>query len=247
MSALTLKLIACAAMLIDHIGYLWNITAFRAVGRISFPIFLFLIYNGYQHTRSRSRYALRLGLFALLSQIPFSLCFRGRPLDGNWNVFATLLLALLCIWAADRLKTHRVGRYFAIFPAVAVYGAMSLGLLRMDNGARAMILAIAFWLFTGETLAQRLAIGACTVFGVMNDYFVSLGLGLLRGSPAIPAPTNWQSLQLFALLALPLIFAYNGRKGRMPENKWAAKAVQWGFYSFYPAHLLVLWLIKHMI
>ncbi len=248
MSALTLKLIACTAMLVDHIGYLWGVTLFRAIGRIAFPVFLFLIYNGYRHTRSKGRYALRLGLFALISQVPFSLFSANVWLESNGNVFFSLLLALLCIWAADALRRYPVGRYFSMVPALVLFLALTFGAIRADNGTRAMVLAMAFWYLEGNTDRQRLGIAICTVFAVFSNYFILLGQRLLDwlagGQLALPIPSQWQRLQLCALLALPLIFAYNGSKGRMPAGKRSAKAVQLGFYLFYPAHLLILWAIK---
>ncbi len=244
MSALMLKIIACVAMLIDHIGYLWGILVFRAVGRIAFPIFLYFIYNGYRHTHSKGRYALRLGLFALISQVPFSLMIRNTWLTANGNVFFALLLALLCVWAADSLYRHPVGRCFCLLPSVAVFGLFALGVLQADNGARAIILATVFWLFDGKKLLVILG----TFVAVFNGWFLSLGkwwlLWMLGREAVFPAPSQWQMMQIFALLALPLIFAYNGEKGPMPQNPKAAKAVQWAFYWFYPVHQVLLWLIR---
>lgn len=73
MSALALRLIACLAMLIDHIGYAWGISELRYIGRIAFPIFAFLIVNGYRHTRSVQKYMLRLAVFAVISEVPCDL------------------------------------------------------------------------------------------------------------------------------------------------------------------------------
>ncbi len=244
MSALALRVIACVAMLIDHIGYLWGIADFRAVGRIAFPVFLYLIYNGYRHTRSKGCYALRLALFAVISQVPFSLFTRNAWLTTNGNVFFALLLALLSIWAADSLWKHPVGKWFSLLPAIGIYGLFAFGILRADNGSRAMILAMVFWLFEG----RRVWIALGTLFAVLDGWFLSLakqGIFCLIGREAVlPIPSQWQVMQLFALLALPLIFAYNGQKGRTPKNPKAAKAAQWAFYLFYPAHMLVLWCIK---
>lgn len=85
MSSFALKLVALLAMALDHIGYVfgwegWNLLPFdssilRSIGRLSFPIFAWGIVNGWQHTRSRERYACNLSLCALLSQIPFTLAF----------------------------------------------------------------------------------------------------------------------------------------------------------------------------
>ena len=112
LSGSTLKLIAIITMLIDHIGaaviarlliagqgseMLYKIYyAMRAVGRVAFPIFCFLLVEGFFYTGSRKKYALRLFGFALLSEIPFDLAFSGKILEfGYQNVFFTLLIGLL--------------------------------------------------------------------------------------------------------------------------------------------------------
>ena len=56
MSALALKILACVSMLLDHIGFFWNIHSLRVIGRIAFPIFVYMIYNGYRHTSSKGKY-----------------------------------------------------------------------------------------------------------------------------------------------------------------------------------------------
>lgn len=89
LSAMTLKYIAMATMLVDHMGYVlfpW-ILWLRCVGRIAFPIFAFQIAEGCIRTHDRRRYALRLLLFAVLTEVPFDLAFNGQVLYlGYQNV-----------------------------------------------------------------------------------------------------------------------------------------------------------------
>ena len=109
-----LKLIACVCMLVDHIGYLF-VPGYhlRAVGRLAFPIFCFLVAEGEHHTRSAGRYALRLGLWALITELPFDFfACRGWNWRGQ-NVMFTLLLGFLAVQAirkfpADWLKIAAV-------------------------------------------------------------------------------------------------------------------------------------------
>lgn len=151
LSSSTLKLIAIVTMLIDHIGaavlepYLmqkglfhagyifslnyWNQAGsllhiyiiFRYIGRIAFPIFCFLLVEGFYHTRNRKKYAIRLFIFALLSEIPFDLAFSQKFFDwGHQNVFFTLFLGLCVLIAIDSFKTNKLVMLFSIFLGMAL-------------------------------------------------------------------------------------------------------------------------------
>lgn len=109
-----LKLIAIITMLIDHIGFFFfpDEMLFRQIGRLSFPIFAYLLTVGYQHTRNFNRYVLRLLKFALISQAPyafFSLLSRGsmgyNPL--NFNILFLLILGLYMLKLYDYYKKQR--------------------------------------------------------------------------------------------------------------------------------------------
>ena len=110
-----LKLIAVISMLIDHTSAVileqipgLEAPAFfmRIIGRLAFPIYCFLLVEGFYHTRSRAKYAGRLFLFALISEVPFDLAFSRRMWDfSSNNVFFTLLFGLLVIWGVERGKS----------------------------------------------------------------------------------------------------------------------------------------------
>ena len=102
MTSFALKIIAIVSMFCDHFGdaYIGSFSFFNLIGRIAFPIFAFQISEGFIHTKSIKKYFLRLGIFALISQIPFWLFahkFLG-PNDLSLNVFFTLFLGLLGIY-----------------------------------------------------------------------------------------------------------------------------------------------------
>ena len=108
LNSLHLKLLAAASMLVDHMGFTLFPFAhwMRCVGRLAFPIFCFLMAEGCAHTRDKKRYAVRLLLFALLSELPFNLMCTGQWFSLQYqNVLWTLLLGALVCWAMDWAKT----------------------------------------------------------------------------------------------------------------------------------------------
>jgi hypothetical protein len=124
LSGSSLKLLALLSMLVDHLGIclrplllhplllvfgrvLTPYWLMRAFGRLAFPIFCFLLTEGFRHTRSRGRHALNLLIFALLSEIPFNLFNTGQLLFPHQNVFFTLLLGYLGLWAMEALSDSR--------------------------------------------------------------------------------------------------------------------------------------------
>lgn len=248
MSAMTLKIIACISMILDHIGIVFEIAALRIVGRIAFPIYLYLVYNGYKHTSSKIMYAVRLGTFAAISQVPFSLFTSGKFLCGNGNVFVTLFVCLICIWLTDVMMKNRMIKYLSALPTVLTFCLYFFGIILSDYGAKAVLMSFVFVAFYGKRFSQKMVtlLGvACAVFYSYILEWVLFPIGLILGqNPSLPSMSYWEFVQLFSLLALPLIFIYNGKKGKWPIGKPNETLVQYGFYLFYPVHLTLLWLVK---
>lgn len=242
MSALMLRLIACVMMLIDHIGYQYNIHLFRCIGRIAFPVFVFLIVNGYRHTSGKARYALRLGIFALVSQVPFSLFCYNSFWHSNGNVFVTLFLSLVCIWTADRLLRSRNLKLLAFLPTLVICALYYFGVLDSDYGIRGILFALTFYFFAREGNKKT---GFMTIGMLLSIYYPFL-LQCVRWvlGGAAPVLSSWELTQIYSLLAIGLILLYNGKKGSTPGSPVLAKLTQLSFYIFYPAHMLILWLIR---
>lgn len=156
LTSFQLKLLAILSMLADHAGVILfpEYPAFRYIGRLAFPIFCFLLTEGYLHTRDVKRYLLRLGIFALISELPFDLAlYGGKDLLSHQNVFFTLFLGLgmLVILDRERDAVIRIGTILLVMWAAQ--------LLRTDYGAMGILLIAIFWLYR-EKKAWRLALGA---------------------------------------------------------------------------------------
>lgn len=221
-----LKLIAVCTMLVDHLGYTlfpWSLWL-RCIGRIAFPIFCFLIAEGCVYTRSRKKYALRLLASALLSEIPFDLMTGGRIWNPyNQNVLWTLLLGALMCWLMDWALKKRAASSFALTGAVMVAAFCLLEIANTDYGGWGMLLVVMFYGVhrapnsPAVKMAAQAAGLAVFAVGVMNGRVITI--------------------ELWALVALLPIWCYNGRRG------YSNRAVQYGFYAFYPVHILILSLI----
>ena len=206
-----------AAFLAQNGALYWADFALRMAGRAAFPLFCFLLVEGFVHTRSAGRYALRLGVFALLSEIPFDLATSG-PLLGRttwWNpayqnVFFTLLCGLLTIWAMDCCEKR--GAWPAWGRVLAQLGACA-------GGMAAAVLLMADYDFTG-------------VLAIVLFYLLRRRR-TLAGAAGCAALLTKGIMEAAAFLSLLPISLYNGRRG--PRLKYF-------FYAFYPAHLLALWL-----
>lgn len=212
-----LKLIACAAMLLDHIGAVFCPgIGLRIIGRIAFPIYCFLLAEGIHYTREPRKYGLRLLVGALLSEIPFDLLFFGKITLAHASVMVTLLLGFLYGQAAKR-ATQLAVQILLILPF-----AVAAELLGTDYGGWGVALVALFVLSRGREGARGIQMIVLAFICWMIG-----GYTLRFGSVRIP-------IEMAALAALIPIFCYSGQK--ITKNTW----IQRGFYLFYPVHLMIL-------
>mgnify|MGYP002310578445 CR=1 FL=1 len=224
-SGTALKTIACITMLIDHMGYTLfpGVMWLRCVGRVAFPIFCFLIAEGCVYTHDRKKYALRLLVFALLSEIPYNLMNSGMIWDPyDQNVLWTLLLGALVCWLMDWALKKCTPLSFMLTGAVmlAAYWLLEIG--NTDYGGWGMLLVAAFY------GVHRAPSGAVVKMIAQAFGLAFFSIGVMGG---------YLSIELWSLAALVPIWLYNGQRG------FSNKAVQYGFYAFYPVHILALSLI----
>lgn len=219
----TLKGIAAALMLTDHVGaiLLPEVPVLRCVGRLAFPIFAFFIAEGYAHTRDFGRYFRRLAILAVVSEIPFNL-ENGAVFDPTrQNVLFTFCLALLTLRGLEALGRERGFGRWAGCGLVLAAGFAAGELLRTDYGG---------WGVVTVVLLQLCRDGKYAKLWLLLAMAAVNGLGM--GSLTMPVFGGEMPIQIFAVAALPVIWLYNGQAG--------PKGLRRAFYVFYPAHLLVL-------
>lgn len=162
-----LKLIAVIAMLIDHIGVILgnslpflqipvfhSITLYycmRKIGRLAFPLFCFLLTEGFVHTHNRLRYGCNLLLFALISEIPYNLMHSGKLLHwGHQNIYFTLLIGFLMLWLleSDQKPLYKL---LILFP-----GLVLIPYLHMDYGRNGILLIILLYALRQQSVLRAL-------------------------------------------------------------------------------------------
>lgn len=226
-----LKLIAVLSMVIDHCGYIlfcgalggsWETAAqyprlrmvyviSHLLGRIAFPIFAYLLVEGFFHTRSRKNYILRMGSFALLSEIPFNLFVAGRlGYPGHQNVFFTFFIGLCMMAATEGIRRRVFGEFGLVLQLLVVTAASGLAwVLCVDYQFYGIMLIAIFYWFREKPEWQCL-FGFLWQMNCDVEWFSRAGL----------------------LISFLLLYQYNGERGK--------RGFGYAFYLFYPAHLLVL-------
>ena len=219
-----LKLIACITMLIDHVGAaLLPCVELRIIGRIAFPIYCFLLAEGAARTRDSKRYAMRLAIGMLLSELPFDLLFFGGLTWRHQSVMVTLLLGFLMTQAMERVKP------LGLQLLIAVPFAVAAEWLGTDYGGWGVMMVALFAL----TREMPGALGMQTV-GVALLCWLIGGMKITIGTMRMP-------VEMFGVFAIVPIGCYSGKKAT------GSRLVQWGFYLFYPVHLTVLLLIDRFL
>lgn len=217
MTNFTLKIIALVTMLVDHLGYTFfhKFTFMNYIGRLSFPLFAFMLTEGFIHTKSLKKYFSRLLIFAIISQIPYMLFLKTIVNTFSLNILFTLLLGLLALTIYDKTKNKFLGFLFVIFCAIIAH------YLPFDYGWFGIAIIFIFYIFK----KNKLLMSICFTIAALINYFYSF-ISTLK--------MEYFFILLFCLLSLIPINLYNEKKGR--DTKYF-------LYIFYPLHFIFLYLI----
>lgn len=234
-SAFVLHILAMLFMLSDHLwativpGNLWM----NCLGRIAYPIFAFMIVEGFFHTKNLKKYILRLFVFAILSEIPFNLMNSGTiGYPYHQNVLWTFLISLCCIIMIEKVRKKKK-RIWTVLTCIGVtlFGFI-IGLVTMvDYHGAGVFIVLLFYFFHERKWYNFIG-------QFVGLYWINVII--IRGMD-IPVEVFGYDIfiptQGFALLALIPIWLYQGEQG--PHNK----LIQYIFYAFYPVHILILSLL----
>ncbi len=211
LSGARLKLIAILSMLIDHVNKALiypNLSAdnsalttisnlFDILGRIAFPLFCFMLVEGYFKTRSRKKYLLNLLIFGVISEVPFDMFTSASFFNKNWNnVMFTLALVLITIWCIDVLKEKMQNLpkmlWFIVSWLIVLIMCFAAMYLALDYEHHAILIGYFFYLFLDVRLLA-------VPFGYASMY-----------------------TQPWSLLGFGLTLTYNGERGKQSKmlNYW---------------------------
>lgn len=207
-----LKILAAIFMTIDHIGVILfpRVLLLRIIGRLAMPIYAFMIAEGCKYTRNKKKYfSMVFGLGAVCQTVYYFF-------DGSLylSILITFSLSILMIYAMQNWKQKKTALSGLVFLASVITVYFLNQVFEIDYG---------FW-------GCMLPVFAALPHGTDSDSIPAntsaLGLGL------IPLSLSFGGIQFFSLAALPLLYAYNGNRGRLN--------LKYFFYIFYPVHLVIL-------
>ena len=223
----TLKIIAMVTMLIDHIAavvltrlYLTGglsyggygvILALRLVGRIAFPIYCFLLVEGFLRTRDVKKYLLRMVAFAFITEVPYDLALTGQVMNfGYQNVMFTMAIGLVALYGLKKVEEMKASKWLQLLLQIVVVAvaACVAAVCKTDYSWGGIVCICVIYLFKASN-ARKLLLG--------NAVLIMMS-----------------TLEVAALVAVPLVGAYNGKRGMK---------LKYLFYAFYPMHLLLLYVI----
>ena len=221
-------------MLSDHIRatYMSVGNWMTYIGRMAFPIFAFQIAEGVVHTSNFKKYALRLLGFAVITEIPFNLFYSSRWFNPyHQNVLFTLLLGLLAIYVIDKLKKNHTPKNIVKSVLLLLLICVGSDLGFVDYGFWGVLMVVMFYVLRDFPFAFLAQLVAMVLINIV--FFEGQVVPVEIFGKMFELPT-----QGFAVFSLIPIWLYGGKKGR------SSKVMQYGFYAFYPVHMIILYLIK---
>jgi len=228
-----IKLIAIIAMTLDNIAWAFfphyslylPVLLMKIIGRLTAPIMMFFIAEGYYHTRNLKKYIFRLFVFAIISHFAYAVAFgknfipfKETAFDQTSVIWAFMIgLIALAIMESKTLKMWQ--KTIIIFPLIwAAFPA--------DWSCPAALAVMYMGKYRGNFKKQMISLIICiAVYSIIYAIFLDVVYGII---------------QMLVVLAIPILYQYNGQRGT-----W--KGMKWLFYIYYPAHMFILGIIRIFI
>ena len=236
-----LKLVAMLTMVCDHAGKMFfpQYRILRIIGRIAFPIYAYCLAVGCVYTRNPLNYLKRIALLALISQPLYAVAlnhsvqqmyavsFADQPLRAAWNFYINSWVAKPCILVTLAFGLMLIWsiRERQLVLTAAVFILTWLIRDKLDYGMRGIVLMLLFYLLCERRwLSLPCVLAFMLWWGLKSSGYSLFGVSF--------------GIQAFAILALPLIYI---------RTKSGIKLPKWLFYGFYPAHLILIYLLDHFV
>ncbi len=222
-----LKIIAILAMTIDHFTWLafpgtqikWYVLALHAIGRITAPIMWYFIVEGYNHTKDMKKYLLRLFIFAIISHfaycfafdIPFMISDIFNATSVMWSLFwSVVMLNIVNNKELDSRLKILLGIIIFLITFPSDWSCIPVFVTLFMNKYRDNFNKQMLFMMIGTIM-----------YAIVYYLFLDKVYGLL---------------QLFTILSIPLLFFYNGKKGKLN--------IKYLFYIYYPLHLIIVGILR---
>lgn len=221
-----MKIIAALCMLIDHIGFVFfpMQIGLRMIGRLAMPIFAYCLGRGLVYTRSKKRYVMRLGLFAILSQLPFYLLQRaaGYVSGFDLNIGFTFLLAAVTVWCLELSFQSERKVSKGIYFLGGIIGILLAEVIPMDYGSYGVLIVLGSYLVIK---GNKPFILLPMLYTMMTIMCYGLNTGMVY-------------LQEIGVLGYGFCYLLSA----VSERRWGKF-----FYIFYPLHMMLLWGVKCLL
>ncbi len=234
-TSFSLHIMAMVFMLCDH---LWGTVVpgndwLTCIGRLAFPIFAFMIVEGYFHTGNLKKYVKRLFLFALISEVPFNLAMGSSvfyPL--HQNVIWSFLISIGLMHWNEKVKEKQLWKRILVGIASLCIGYLGGIITFVDYYHAGILMVLVFYFFRGKQWW-------CYLGQLLCLWYINIEmLGGFSYEVTVFGQTHFIARQGIAMLSLIPIWLYRGNQGHH------SKIFQFICYGFYPLHLLILGIIK---
>lgn len=228
LTSFDLKIIAILAMTINHIGFVfkdiynplwWQIT-YLTIGKITFPIMAYLLNLGFQKTKSKTQYIIRLGIYALISIIPYHYTI-GINTDATIyplnNILFTLMIGLLLITILDKLKPSKMMQVLFLIIASSI---------TFNSDWNIIGVLIIYFFYKDSKVESKTSIIIAATTSIIN-FIATLDI------------TSFTYLGI--ILSIPILKNTNDERG------YSNNLIKHGFYIYYPLHLSVLFILHLLI